>query len=188
MGLRWSSDNLQMEVRWISSKAWMTASGRQHAAELAQIAFGSGGHDGFLKNLREASDELHICRRYLSYEASKTVSESLSKSRRKLVPAGPNADLAILGASFDFTGLGERLRQQVLQFLRQSIKGEPNEHTFTVNDAAVPHRDEPTGDGDDDLAIDNERPCWRPRTAQAVVVKIIMWRAVLNVCRAVTLR
>ena len=38
------SDNLQMEVRWISSEA----SGRQHAAELAQIAFGSCGHDGLL--------------------------------------------------------------------------------------------------------------------------------------------
>ena len=35
----------------------MTASGRQHAAELPQIAFGSCGHDGLLMSLREASDE-----------------------------------------------------------------------------------------------------------------------------------
>ena len=81
------------------------------------------------------------------------------------MPVGPNADLAILGAAFDFTELGERLRQQVLQYLRQSIKQVPYEHTFTVNDAAVPHRDEPTGDGDDDLAIDNDMGASLPETA-----------------------
>jgi len=75
MGLRWSSDSLQMEGRWVSSEAWMTASGHQRAAELAQIAFGPRGHNGLLMSLRKASDELHIRRRQLSYEASMTVSE-----------------------------------------------------------------------------------------------------------------
>ena len=51
------------------------ASGCQHAAELAQIAVGSCGHDRLLMGLREASDELHSRRRQVLHEASMTVSE-----------------------------------------------------------------------------------------------------------------